>query len=54
MLLRLKDEKLVVELRENHTLRPLLGEVIGPQTIVIPAKNIAEARRILLELGYLE
>jgi hypothetical protein len=53
-LLRLKDEQLVAELRDNRLLRPLLGEIIGPKTILIPAKNVAEIRRILIELGYLE
>jgi hypothetical protein len=53
-LLRLKDEHLVDELRENRALQPLLGEVIGPKTILIPIKNVAEVRRILMELGYLE
>jgi len=53
-LLQLKDERLVAELRENPALRPLLGEVIGPKTVLIPAQNVAEVRRILTELGYLE
>jgi hypothetical protein len=53
-LLRLKHESLVDELRQNSTLRPLLGEVIGPTTIIIPSENVAEVRRILTELGYLE
>jgi len=53
-LLRLKSEQLVAELRENRELRPLLGEVIGPKTIIIPVQHLAEVRRILIELGYLE
>ena len=53
-LLRLKRESLVDELRQNSALRPLLGEVIGPTTILIPPDNVAEVRRILIELGYLE
>jgi hypothetical protein len=53
-LLRLKNEQLVTELQNNPTLRPLLGEVIGPTTILIPAENLAEVRRILTELGYLD
>jgi hypothetical protein len=53
-LLRLKQESLVDELRQNPTLRPLLGEVIGPKAILIPSDNVPEVRRILMELGYLE
>ena len=53
-LLRLKHEGLAAELRQHPTLGPLLGEVIGPQTILIPAGNVREVRRLLTELGYLE
>ncbi|MBN1992760.1 MAG: helicase-associated domain-containing protein [Anaerolineae bacterium] len=53
-LLRLKHKSLVEELRQNANLRPLLGEAIGPTTILIPSDNVAEVRRILTELGYLE
>jgi hypothetical protein len=53
-LLRLKHESLVDELRQNSALHPLLGEVIGPTTIIIPSENVAEVWRILTELGYLE
>lgn len=53
-LLRLKYENLVAELRQNSSLRPLLGEVIGPKTILVPPENVQEVRRLLAELGYLE
>ncbi|MBN1218562.1 MAG: helicase-associated domain-containing protein [Anaerolineae bacterium] len=53
-LLRLKHENLVEELRQNRNMHSLLGEVIGPTTILVPSDNIAEVRRILTELGYLE
>ncbi len=32
----------------------LLGESLGPTTIVIPADHVPEVRRLLMELGYLE
>ena len=52
-LLRLKNEQLLAELHQNQTLSRLLGEVIGPRTILVPANNVAEVRRLLTELGYL-
>ena len=53
-LLRLKREEMVVELQQHPALRSLLGEVIGPTTILIPPDNVREVRRLLTELGYLE
>ncbi|MEW5958161.1 MAG: helicase-associated domain-containing protein [Chloroflexota bacterium] len=53
-LLRLKHEGLVAELRQHPQLGPLLGEVIGPKTILIPGEKVKEVRRLLAELGYLE
>jgi hypothetical protein len=31
-----------------------LGEVIGPTAILIPPDKVAEVRRLLTELGYLD
>jgi hypothetical protein len=53
-LLRLEHEGLVAELRQHPQLGPLLGEVIGPKTILIPGEKVKEVRRLLAELGYLE
>jgi len=53
-LLRLQDEKLIAELRQHPELGPLLGEALGPATIVIPVDNVPQVRRLLMELGYLE
>jgi len=53
-LLHLSDEALVAELSQHPDLSPLLGKVIGPKTILLPADNVQEVRRILAELGYLE
>jgi hypothetical protein len=43
----------VAELHQHPELSQLLGEVVGPKTITIPAHNVAEVRRLLTELGYL-
>jgi hypothetical protein len=53
-LLRLKDQQLVSELCQHPTLGPLLGEVLNPTTILVPPDHVAEVRRLLTELGYLE
>ncbi|MCB0209899.1 MAG: helicase-associated domain-containing protein [Anaerolineae bacterium] len=53
-LLHLKNEAVAAELRQHPGLRPLLGEVLNSTTILIPAKHVAQVRRFLIELGYLE
>ena len=53
-LLRLSHEGLAAELTQHPELRPLLGELIGPKTFLLPAENAAAIRRMLVELGYLE
>ena len=53
-LLHLSHEGLVAELTQHPELSPLLGEVIGPKTILLPAENVKDVRRILTDLGYLE
>ncbi len=53
-LLRVAYEGLIEELREQPRLAPLLGEQVGPTALLIPEKKVAEVRRLLLELGYLE
>ncbi len=52
-LLRLEADYLVEEIRQHPLLRPLLGEVIGPTTILVPEENVREVRRLLNQLGYL-
>ena len=52
-LLRLKQESLGQELLQHPSLGSLLGEMIGPTAILVPAENFQEVRRILIELGYL-
>jgi hypothetical protein len=53
-LLRLKHEALATELRQHPALAKLLGERVGPTAFLIPADNVTEVRRLLMELGYLE
>lgn len=54
VLLRVEDDRQLTELRQHPALRPLLGEVLGPTTILIPAQNLPKVRQILIDLGYLE
>ena len=53
-ILRLADPRALTELRLHPELIHLLGEVLGPTTILIPAKHVPSVRKILLELGYIE
>jgi hypothetical protein len=53
-LLRLKHENLMTELRQQPVLGRLLGEALNSTTILIPTDQVAEVRRLLIELGYLE
>ncbi|GAB4407737.1 MAG: hypothetical protein Fur0044_00830 [Anaerolineae bacterium] len=53
-LLRLSHESLLAELRQHPRLGPLLGEALNSTTLIIPADRVAEVRRLLGELGYLE
>jgi hypothetical protein len=53
-LLRLKDGRQLAELRQHPALRSLLGEVLGPTTVLVPNQNVSRLRKILVELGYLE
>lgn len=53
-LLHLKEGALVAELRQHPGVGPLLGEALNKNTILVPAKHVAQVRRFLIELGYLE
>lgn len=53
-LLHLKHEALAAELRHHPRLGPLLGESLNPTTILIPTRHVAQVKRFLIELGYLE
>ena len=52
-LLRLKHKDQVEEIYQHPMLKPLLGEAIGPTTILVPSENTLAVRKILIELGYL-
>jgi hypothetical protein len=54
MILHLKDEQVVSELRQNPAINHLLGESLGPTAILVPLDNASELRRLLTERGYLE
>ncbi|RMF04933.1 MAG: hypothetical protein D6768_02030, partial [Chloroflexi bacterium] len=53
-LLRLKNQQMVDELQRHPAVGPLLGEVVGPTTIILPAKTAHRVRQLLREMGYLE
>lgn len=52
-LLRVEREDITDELRRHPVLGPLLGEQLSPRVFLVPAKNVAEVRRLLTESGYL-
>ncbi|HMR64064.1 MAG TPA: helicase-associated domain-containing protein, partial [Anaerolineae bacterium] len=53
-LLHLKSPQLATEIRQHPELAPLLGENLTPTTILVPSRNLAQVRRTLIKLGYLE
>lgn len=53
-LLHLKEPQLAAEIQHHPQLGPLLGEKLNPTTILVPADNVSQVRRLLIELGYLE
>ena len=52
-LIRVQDGHLIAEIQKHPTLSPLLGDVLGPTTILVPTKNAPDVRKALRELGYL-
>ncbi|RME75919.1 MAG: hypothetical protein D6784_06985 [Chloroflexi bacterium] len=53
-ILRVKHPRLLAELRGDPSLAPLLGEPLGPTSVLVPAQNVRQLRRLLRELGYLD
>ncbi len=53
-LLRVETGQQLIELRQHPALRTLLGEVVGPTVVLVPAQNMPKVRQILIDLGYLE
>lgn len=52
-ILRLEHPQLAAELRRLPQIAPLLGETLGPTTILIPGENVGQLRKLLLEMGYI-
>lgn len=54
VVLRVDRPETLKALRRHPTLGPLLGEVLGPQAVLVPVANVGRVRRWLGEQGYLE
>jgi hypothetical protein len=54
VVLRVDRPETLNALRREPAIAPLLGEVLGPQTVLVPRDNVGQVRRWLLEQGYLE
>jgi hypothetical protein len=52
--LRVDHPETLQALRRHPAIGPLLGEVLGPQAVLIPRANVGRVRRWLAEQGYLE
>jgi hypothetical protein len=54
VILRVDAPETLAALRRQPALAPLLGEVLGPQAVLVPPANIQQVRRWLVEQGYME
>ena len=52
--LRVDHPETLKALRRDSAIAPLLGEVLGPQAVLVPRKNVSQVRRWLIQQGYLE
>ncbi|MEJ2554657.1 MAG: helicase-associated domain-containing protein [Anaerolineae bacterium] len=52
--LRVDHPETLKALRRHPAIGPLLGEVLGPQAVLIPRANVGQVRRWLANQGYLE
>lgn len=52
--LRVDHPETLKALRRHPAIGPLLGEVLGPQAVLIPRANVGQVRRWLADQGYLE
>ncbi|HEY85418.1 MAG TPA: hypothetical protein G4N96_09950 [Chloroflexi bacterium] len=50
--LRVNQDDMLPELLEHPQIGPLLGPPLGPRAILVPEKNVAPLRKLLMELGY--
>ena len=54
VILRVDHPETLAALRRHPALAPLLGEVLGPQAVLVPHANIQRVRHWLVEQGYLD
>ena len=54
MVLRVAHPETLQALRRDPAMARLLGEVLGPQAVLVPRANVRQVRRWLLEQGYLD
>ncbi len=50
--LRVNQDDMLPELLEHPQIGPLLGPPLGPRAILVPEKNVARLRKLLMALGY--
>ena len=53
-ILRLSDPQVLLDLRQQPELAQILGDVVGPTTILVPSNHVSTVRKILRELGYID
>lgn len=54
VVLRVNRPETLKALRQDPDIAPLLGEVLGPQAVLVPRPNMKQVRRWLAEQGYLD
>jgi hypothetical protein len=54
VVLRVDRPETLKAMREHPALASLLGEVLGPQAVLVPRANLGQVRRWLLRQGYLD
>jgi hypothetical protein len=54
VVLRVDRPETLKALRHNPAVARLLGEVLGPQAVLVPRDKVRQVRRWLAEQGYLE
>ncbi len=54
VILRVDSPETLAALRRQPALAALLGEVLGPQAVLVPQANIQQVRRWLVEQGYID
>ncbi len=54
VVLRVDRPETLKALRQDRAIAPLLGDVLGPQAVLVPRANVSRVRRWLAEQGYLE